>query len=408
MTSVTNDMSEHPAQPAGQTRPQTPAWGAVASMTLGVFGLVTAEFLPASLLTPIATDLGVTEGAAGQAVTTTALFGFLTSLLITAAARRMDRRHLMMVFSLFLIISNLMVAFAVGLPMLLVGRVLLGIGLGGFWTMSTAITMRLVPPALVPKALAILMSGVSAATVLAAPVGSYLGEMLGWRTVFILAAGLGMATIAVQWRQLPSMRPAGATRLRTMIDVVMRPGIGLGMLAVLLVFAGHFMFFTYLRAYMEGGSGFSVEAISTILLGFGLANFLGTFLGGRLVQKSLRLTLIVVPLLMGSLALAMGAVGAHPLSDILAVVLWGLLFGGVPVAWSSWLARTVPDEAESAGGLFVASIQLAIAMGAGFGGVIFDMVGGTGTIAASGIVLLIAAISVMLGVRMRASAPVTA
>ena len=108
-----------------------PAWGAVVSMALGVFGLVTAEFLPASLLTPIAAELGISEGAAGQAVTATAVVGMVASLLITTFARRIDRRHLLMGFSALLIVSNLMVAFAPGLTFLLIGRVLLGIALGG-------------------------------------------------------------------------------------------------------------------------------------------------------------------------------------------------------------------------------------------------------------------------------------
>ncbi|MBP1853170.1 MFS transporter [Rhizobium halophytocola] len=387
---------------------QKPAWSAVYAMTLGVFGLVTAEFLPASLLTPIAADLSISEGAAGQAVTTTALLGFVTSLLITAAARGADRRKLLMFFSVLLVASNLLVAFAPGLPALLLGRVLLGMALGGFWTMATAVTMRLVPEALIPRALSILMSGVSAATVLAAPIGSYLGELAGWRTVFLMAAALGVITFFVQWRTLPSMRPTSATKLGTMAEVLMRPGIGLGMLAVLLVFGGHFVFFTYLRAYLETGSGFEIGSISTILLGFGVANFVGTLLAGRMVEKSLRLTLVAAPLVMGTLALTLASSGANPLSDIVAVVLWGLFFGGVPVAWSSWIARTVPDQAESAGGLFVAAINLAIALGAGLGGAIFDISGGFGTMTTAGLVLIAAAFSILVGVRLRPSVPAAA
>jgi len=252
------------------------------------------------------------------------------------------------------------------------------------------------------------MSGVSVATVLAAPVGSYLGDLIGWRDVFLLAAALGLAALLAQWLTLPSLRPTGTAKLGTLVEVLRRPGIGLGMLAVLLVFGGHFVFFTYLRAYLESGSGFSIASISTILLGFGVANFLGTLLAGRLVQKSLRLTLVMAPLLMGTLAVAIVAIGTNPVFDVLAVVLWGLFFGGVPVAWSSWIARTVPDEAESAGGLFVASINFAIGLGAGLGGVVFDFGGGMATTAMSGIVLILAAFSILVGVRSRAPVPVVA
>lgn len=110
-----------------------------------MFGLVTAEFPPASLLTPMAADLHVTEAMAGQAVTATAAVALAASLLISAATRRIDRRHVLLAFSALLLVSNLAVAFAPDLLSLLVGRVLLGVTLGGFWAMSAAIAMRLVP-----------------------------------------------------------------------------------------------------------------------------------------------------------------------------------------------------------------------------------------------------------------------
>ena len=122
----------------GETREQ-PAWGAVFSLTLGVFGLVTAEFLPASLLTPMAASLGITEGVAGQAVTATAVVAMITSLLISAATRNIDRRWVLVSFSVLLIVSNLLVAYAPNLAAVLAGRVLLGIAIGGFWTMSRSI-----------------------------------------------------------------------------------------------------------------------------------------------------------------------------------------------------------------------------------------------------------------------------
>ena len=151
--------------------PAKPAWRAVYSLGLGVFGLITAEFLPASLLTPMAASLGVSEGMAGQAVTATALVALVTGLLITPATKSIDRRWVLMFFSVLQIISSLLVAFAPNLQVLLMGRLLLGIAIGGFWAMSTATAMRLVPADKVPKALAVIFSSVSIATVVAAPLG---------------------------------------------------------------------------------------------------------------------------------------------------------------------------------------------------------------------------------------------
>ncbi|MEN2977342.1 MFS transporter [Tistrella bauzanensis] len=379
------------AGPAGASA-SAGAWWAVLSMALGVFGLVTAEFLPASLLTPMAADLGVTEGLAGQAVTATAAVGLVTSLVIAAATRRLDRRYVLLGFTGLLVASNLLVAVAPDLGLLIAARVLLGVALGGFWTMSAATVMRLVPEAMVPKALSMVFAGVSAATVAAAPLGSFLGDLLGWRMVFLMAAGLGLLAFMVQFATLPRMAPTGTTRLGTLVLVLRRPRIGAGMIAVLLVFTGHFAVFTYLRPFLETVTGVGITGISAILLGFGAANFVGTGLAGPLIARNLKAVLLAMPVLMVALGLGLVWFGGSVAGDAAMLALWGMAFGAVPVAWSTWLTRAVPDEAESAGGLIVAAIQLAIATGAAAGGLIFDANGATGVILAATLVLAMAAL----------------
>ncbi|MFZ4255454.1 MFS transporter [Raoultella terrigena] len=378
-----------------------PAWRAVYALALGVFGLIVAEFLPASLLTPMATSLGVSEGMAGQAVTATALVALVTGLLITPATKNIDRRWVLMFFSVLQIISSMMVAFAPSLEFLLLGRLLLGIAIGGFWSMSTATAMRLVPAAFVPKALAIIFSAVSVATVVAAPLGSYLGGMIGWRNVFIICALPSLVALFWQLWVLPSMRPESAGSFATLFKVLRRPGMLGGMLATILIFSGHFAFFTYLRPFLETVAQASVEGVSLILLGFGLANFVGTSIAGHLLARSLRMTLALVPLVMSILALMMVTFGHLALLDGLMVAMWGFAFGLVPVGWSTWLATTVPDEAESAGGLLVASIQLAISAGAAGGGAVFDITGASGVFIGSGLLLLSAMVIVLVGVRVK-------
>ena len=384
--------------------PAKPAWRAVWSLGLGVFGLITAEFLPASLLTPMASSLGVTEGGAGQTVTATALVALVTGLLITSATKSIDRRWVLMFFTLLQIISSLLVAFAPSLQVLLMGRLLLGVAIGGFWAMSTATAMRLVPARDVPKALSIIFAGVSIATVVAAPLGSFLGSLIGWRNVFILCVVPGVLALLWQLWVLPSMRPENGGSLRTLLHVLRRPGMIGGLLATIFIFSGHFAFFTYLRPFLETVGRASVETISLILLGFGLANFVGTSIAGHLLARNLRLTLALVPFGMGVLALLMVAFGHLALLDGLLVTLWGFAFGLVPVGWSTWLATTVPDEAESAGGLMVASIQLAISAGAAGGGLVFDLNGASGVFTVSGVLLVAAMVMVFAGVRVKPAA----
>jgi predicted MFS family arabinose efflux permease len=374
-----------------------PAWGAVVSMMLGVFGLVTAEFLPASLLSPMAHDLGVTEGLAGQAVTTTAALALITSLLVTSVIRNLDRRRVLMAFSVLLIASNLLVASASSLEMLLLARMLLGVALGGFWTMSVAVTMRLVPIPLIPRALSILFSGVSAATIFAAPFGSYVGSVAGWRDVFLMAAVLGGLALVVQFLTLPRMVPEGSTPLRTLLALVFRPRMALGLLAILLVFSGHFAFFTYIRPFLETVTSVNATGMAGIFLAFGIANFFGTLLGGVMVERNIRLTLVVLPALMAVVGLGLAIFGHAPLAATALVALWGLAFGAMPVGWSTWMTRTVPDEAESGGGLLVATIQFAIAAGAAVGGAFFDARGVTSVFILGGIAA-VAAVAVVLAV----------
>ncbi|HEY0212224.1 MAG TPA: MFS transporter [Paenirhodobacter sp.] len=381
-------------------------WPAVYALTFSVFDLIAAEFLPMSLLTPMAADLGVSKGLAGQAVTATAVIALLTGLLIATLTRGVDRRHVLLGFSVLLIVSNLLVAASTSYAMLLCGRLLLGIAIGGFWTMSAAIAMRLVPAAQVPKALSMIFAGVSLATVVAAPLGSLLGAAIGWRAVFLWTAGFGAMGLAAQWVTLPGMAASGATGLRTLFQVLRRPGVWQGICCVALVFTGQFALFTFIRPFLEGPLGADVSGVTTFLLGFGIANFIGTMLAGPLIKRNLNLTLAAMPLVAGASALALSGLSSASMLSLALVSLWGMAFGGVPVAWTTWNTRIAPDEAESAGGLIVAAIQFAIAAGAATGGLIYDTAGATGVYTYGGAVLILAA--VLIALRVRAPAPLTA
>ena len=228
-----------------------PAWLAVFSLTMGVFGLLTAEYLPASLLTPIARDLGVSESLAGQAVTVTAVIALFAGLLIPRLTRALDRRIVLLSFTALMIFSNLLVALSSGIVMLLAMRILLGIALGGFWSMAAAVAMRLVPERLVPRALSIIFSGIAVGTVVAVPLGSYLGEMSGWRSAFIAAAAVGAISFVFQWLTLPGMPPVVRTRAASVFSLLQRPGVSVGMVGCVLAHTGQYALFTYIRPALE-------------------------------------------------------------------------------------------------------------------------------------------------------------
>lgn len=358
-------------------------WSAVYAMALCSFVLVASEFLPVSLLSPIAATLALTEGQAGQAIAISGLFAVIASLTISALLGRADRRRVLLALIAMLVVSGTMVAFAPGYPVLMVGRAILGIAIGGFWSMSAAIAMRLVPAQDVPKALAIINGGNALASTLAAPIGSFMGGLIGWRGTFFCIVPTAVLAIVWQVASLPPLPGERARNESAMLGLLRRPPLVFGLLTVALLFAGQFALFTYLRPFLEQITQIGVSMLSLMLLIIGVSGFMGTIVIGRVLGQVqpqgqvqvLFLTLGVLPAAMAAAAILLAAFGASlPITAIL-LAIWGFASTTAPVAWWTWLARTVPDEAEAGGGLMVAIVQLAITLGATLGGVVFDMAG---------------------------------
>jgi predicted MFS family arabinose efflux permease len=362
----------------GPSYPDSPAkarWDAIVSLTLGVFGLVTAEFLPASLLTPISADLGISSGTAGQTVTVTAVVAAFAGPGIVIGTRSLNRRWTLLGLTLLLIVASALAALANGLTLLLVSRVLLGIGLGGFWAMAGALAMRLVPMAHLPRAMAIIFTGVSVATVTAAPLGAYVGATLGWRAAFVISGAVGIVALLAQLFTVPSLPPAGHAGFGTMIAVLQRPKIRIGLFATLLIVAGHFAGFTYIRPYLEGIPRLDVEMISLVLLAYGIGGFVGNIVGGMITERSATLGVVFAAGLIAVAAVLLGLFGASAVASAVAVTLWGFAFGSLPVSIQSYITRAAPDEAESAGAMLLTTFQVAISGGAVLGGLLIDLQG---------------------------------
>src|SRR5215218_801205 len=371
---------------------RTGAWGAVFALTLCVATLIASEFMPVSLLTPIASDLHLTEGEAGQAISISGVFAVVTSLLIASATRRVDRRGLLLSLTALMLVSGLIVALAPNFFVLMIGRALIGVVVGGFWSMSAATVMRLVPEQDVPRALALLNGGNALATTIAAPLGSFLGQYIGWRGAFFAVVPLAAVTLAWQFASLPPLPPQTGRRARSALGVLRNMQARYGIAAVSLFFMGQFALFTYLRPFLETVTGVNVSTLSLILLIIGGAGLLGTYLIGFALKRVLRGLLIAMPVAMAAIALALVALGSSPFATAVLLAGWGLIGTAAPVAWWTWLSRTLPEEAEAAGGLMVAAIQMAITLGAAAGGLLFDSSGYESTFALSAAMLVASAI----------------
>ncbi len=363
------------------------AWGAVFSMTLCVFVLIASEFMPVSLLTPIATDLGVSEGNTGQAISISGIFAVFTSLFIAGLTQRLDRRVVVLALTILLMLSGIVVTLAPSYLVLMLGRALLGISVGGFWSMSTSILMRLVTNDQVPKALALLNAGNAIAATISAPLGSLLGAYVGWRGAFFLVVPVGFLALVWQWISLPTLPPRRDRATLNVFRLLRRPPVALGMAAILLLFMGQFALFTYLRPFLEQVTHLGIETLSLALLLMGLAGAVGTWVVGRLLNHRLFSILIVIPALMACIALATIAVGDEQVPVFISLVCWGFLGTAAPVGWGTWLSRILADDAEAGGGLQVAVIQFAITAGASLGGLLFDAAGWQSTFVLSAALL---------------------
>jgi len=377
----------------------SPAWGAIFSMALGVVVLIASEFMPVSLLTPVAQDLGISQGQAGQAISVSGFFAVLTSLLNTPLTGRFDRKKVLIAFTFLLTLSGLTVTFAPDGLTFIVGRALLGVAIGGFWSMSTATIMRLAPPHAVAKGLALINGGNALAATIAAPLGSFLGQYVGWRGAFFMVVPLAVGAFVWQWRSIPSLPAQGDNHVANPLRLLRLPHVALGMTAILMLFMGQFGIFTYLRPFMESVTGASVSELSFILLLLGAAGLAGTWSIGLLLQRHLYRWLILIPMVMAAIAALLIWQGHSLLMTGTMLAAWGLVSTPAPVAWGLWLSRALPENAEAGGGLMVAVIQLAITLGAALGGELFDVVGWWSPFAAGLVLLVLSALFAVLASR---------
>jgi predicted MFS family arabinose efflux permease len=348
------------------------AWGAVLSMALCVAMLIASEFMPVSLLTPMAEGLGATQGQTGQAISISGLFAVVASLLITTAAGRLNRKWVLVAMTALMLASLVLVAAAPNFAVLMIGRALLGICIGGFWALATAVIMRLVPKDDVPRALALMYGGQAIAAAFAAPVGSYLGDLFGWREVFWALTPIVAVNLIWHVVALPSL-PAGQRQdFRAMFSLLKRPYFLIGLIASMLSWGSAFTMFTYLRPFLERVTGANVTVLSVLLLVLGCAGFVGTWASGRFLKGDVARLLRLPALLMGGCTLGLLFLGGSPFAAGVLLALWGAMNTAMSVIWMTWMSQNADDAPEAAGSLMVAAVQASILLGAVAGGWLLD------------------------------------
>ena len=364
-----------PIPVANATPAERIRYGALVVVMLLSFLLVTAEFLPNGMLTEMADGLGVTPGQAGQTVTVTALVGLIVAPTVGIVFPRLDRRALLVWMALAAAASNLIVAIAPNLVLVLIARFLLGAALSTFWSMSITVAVRIAGPERLGRAVMFTSAGTSLATVAGVPVGVMLSEALDWRAVFALAGVVtGLLAIALR-TMLPPVPAAQVSSLRLLADTMRRPGVGLGLAGHVLVVLGHFLAYTYIRLALERMPDVDAGTIVMLLALFGIGDLVGNLTIGRVVDRSFRLFAVLAPAVIAATVLATILLSGSIPGVGIAVFVWGFFFASWLLVVNTWVGHRMPDRLEAGGSLVVVGFQAAIMVAAGVGGILVDEIG---------------------------------
>ncbi|MCR6483724.1 MFS transporter [Amycolatopsis sp. OK19-0408] len=355
-------------------------WPAVAAVTVGIFAIVTTEILPIGLLNPIAAGFGVPSGTAGWTMTVPGFVAAVAAPVVTVVTRRLDRRLMLVVLMGLLAAAGFLAAAAPSFTILLAARFLVGLVIGGFWSIGSGLAPRLVGPAAAAKATAVIFSAVPLGSVLGVPLGTFIGHLAGWRTAFALLGVLSLGAAVALLVCTPPLPANEATNLRVLSGLLRRRGVRSGLLVTFLVVLAHFGAYTYLTPLLR--DVVAPDVISLYLLVYGAAGIAGTFLR--------RLNFAVAATLIAAATIVLPHVG--PIGALAVLVVWGVAYGAVPRCSQAWFARAAPDAPEAATVLFTASFQATLSAGALTGGFVVDAVSAPAVMTCGGVVAVVGAL----------------
>ncbi|MFJ3394382.1 MFS transporter [Leifsonia aquatica] len=339
------------------------------ALALGGFGIGLTEFVIAGLLPEVATDFHVDEAAAGWLISGYALAVAVGAIALTAAATRIPRKAALLGLMVLFIVGNLLSALAPTYAMMLGGRVVAALCHGAFFGIGSVVAAGLVGPEKRARAIAIMFTGLTAANVLGVPLGTLLGQAAGWRSTFWAITGIGViALVGVAVLVPREAADSGTTSLRRELSAFRSGQVWLSLVATVLGFGGMFGAFTYIAYTLTGVSGFAAGAVPWLLILFGLGLFAGNWVGGRLADRSIDRTLLVLLAVLAVVLVGFALVAGMPVPAVIALVLMGAAgFATVPALQLRVL--TYADHAPTlASGANIAAFNVGNAIGAWLGG----------------------------------------
>jgi len=354
---------------------------ALLALTLGAYAIGTTEFVIVGLIPTIAADLGVSLPSAGLLVSLYALGVAVGAPVLTALTGRVPRKTLLVALMVLFTVGNVIAWMAPSYGSLIVARVLTGLAHGVFFSIGSIIATSVVPKEKAASAIAIMFTGLTVALVTGVPLGTFIGQHLGWRATFLAVAALGVIALVGSLLFVPrNLQRSEPATFGQQLAVLAQPRLLLVYAITALGYGGTFLSFTYLASILQDVTGFSPNAVSGVLLVYGVSVAVGNLWGGRLADR--RGPIPALKLIFGLLALVLFALTftAHNTWLVLLTVLalGAVAFGNVPglqVYVVKQAQRFAPQAADVASGLNIAAFNVGIAMGASLGGLVVDHLG---------------------------------
>ncbi|WP_328701279.1 MFS transporter [Cellvibrio polysaccharolyticus] len=344
----------------------------MAAVGLATFSVVTTEMLPVGLLTSIANTLESSTGTAGLMISLPALLAALFAPLVVIASGGIDRRKILCVLLGLLMIANIASALAADMRWMLAARILVGFCMGGIWAIAGSLAARLVPARAIGLATSIIFGGVAAASVLGVPLGALIGDFAGWRWAFGGMAVFSGLVLVFHLAVIPTLPVASSATLRQFGEQLSNGKLQIALALTLLLVAGHFMAFTFVRPLLISVSGFEPQWIGALLFVYGIVGIASNFLAGIVAARHITQTLLIIALGLLLTPVLFLTIGGSLAGGGVALLVWGLAYGGVSVALMTLIMKAAPRAMEIATALYVGIFNIGIALGAWAGGQLVD------------------------------------
>lgn len=353
---------------------------ALLALAVSAFAIGTTEFISVGLLPLISQDLGVSITTAGLTVSLYALGVTFGAPILTTLTSSISRRSLLLWIMVVFILGNGIAAAATSVGILLVGRIVSALAHGVFMSIGSTIAADLVPENRRASAISIMFSGLTVATVTGVPFGTFIGQQFGWRLAFAAIVVVGLVALIANFLLVPSnLRPGTRTAFRDQFKLITNVPLLLMFVITALGYGGTFVVFTYLSPLLQDLTGFSQNAVTVILLVYGLAIAIGNVIGGRAANRNPITALFWMFILQAVVLFILTFTAPFKVAGLITIILMGLFaFMNVPglQLYVVMLAeRYVPSGVDVASALNIAAFNAGIAIGSYFGGVVTDTLG---------------------------------